>query len=139
MKEKTKAKGGAPLAALTAELEACRKAIEYCLKLAMAPVPVPEDYPRPKGLDYDMGDRASLMTQAIQLMEVSGALGEAIARLNGEMRQSITVDRYEHGPGRARAPQTLSTQKLSEPRENARAIQHQGEGRGPETEKRMGE
>ena len=125
-----------PMGELAAELEACRKAIDYCFEVAMQSEQIPEGrMPRaPWNKLRDMGDRYEAMDMAIRLMQASGALAESIAKAKsgGELRQAITVDRYEHGSANGGRAQNLSAQKLKHRRENARAIQLEGEGGEPE-------
>jgi hypothetical protein len=139
MNDKAKSAAGDPVATLSAELEGCRRATNYCIAIALGRGVVPGEEALFAGEPVnDFETCFRFMELALKLMNTSSQLGEAIARLKGELRQSITVDKYNHGPAGARAPQTLSTQKLRERRENARAIQHEGEGGEPEAEKRMG-
>jgi hypothetical protein len=125
-----------PLATLSAELDGCRKSINYCIGIALGPGIVADKEALFAGKqvnDFEMCFR--FMDLALKLMEASAGLGEAVARIKGEMRQSITVDRYEHGPAGAGPTRNLSTQRLKERLANARAIKLQGEGGVPESEK----
>lgn len=140
MSNNTKLTSDDPLAA---ELDACRKAIDYCFEVAMQSEQIPEGrMPRtPWNKLRDMGDRYEAMDMAIKLMAASGALVESMAKAKsgGELRQAITVDRYEHWAAASASGQNLSTQNLKQRRDNARAIQNQGEGGAPEIEKQPGE
>ena len=139
MNDKAKSAAGDPVATLSAELEGCRRAISYCMGIALGRGVVPGEEALFAGEPVNDFDTCfHFMELALKLMNASSQLGEAIARLKGEMRQSITVDKYNHGPSAGARSQTLSTQKLRERRENARAIQHEGEGGVPEAEKRLG-
>jgi hypothetical protein len=94
----------------------------------LAPEPIPEDFPASGNEARDLRERFNIMHMAIELMAASAGLGQAIARIKGEMRQSITVDRYEHGPAGARHTQNLSTQMPRQRRDSAGALHAQGEG-----------
>lgn len=118
----------AALAVLTGEMAACARAIEYCLEHAQRP---PDQ--------YDLQTRFHIMDMAIKLMDASGALGKAVARIKGEMRQRITVDRYEHGNAHGARVDSLSTRRLKVRRKNAITAHNEGEGEGPESEKQPGE
>lgn len=144
MNDKTKPAAEEPLAALAAELEACRRAVDFCFAIAMGPqtgARNPKAILEPFTEIREIPDRFRLMDMAIALMRASGALAESMAKAKsgGELRQAITVDRYEHGSLAGGRAQNLSAQKLKQRRENARAIQLEGEGGAPEIEKQPGE
>ncbi len=67
-------------------------------------------------------------TAAVQAAEAETLPSEE--RIKGEMRQSITVDRYEHGPAGGSPARNLSTQRLRERHHPALAIHGEGEGGG---------
>ena len=136
MNDKTKPTDDTPLAALAAELDACRKAVDFCFKLAMGPqtgVRNPKAFFETFTEIREIPDRFRLMDMAIELMRASGTLAEAIGKMHGgAMRQSITVDRYEHGIAAGPRDPNLSMRERRRGLENARALQLQGEGEGPE-------
>jgi hypothetical protein len=140
MKEKATSTPNDPLESLAAELECCRKAANFCMGIALGPGVISEESQLFAGKQVDdIEECMRLMRLAIELMDASSRLGEAIAKLKGEMRQSITVDRYEHGPASAPPPRNLSTRERRQAAENACALQHQGEGGGAGSEKQPGE
>ena len=86
--EKIDHAAGEVAAGLAAELEACRQAIDYCIKTAC---------------DETLGDydanREGNLESASKLMLASAALAGALAKLKGEFHQRITVKREEPAEG----------------------------------------
>lgn len=121
-----------PAAALVAELEACRRAVDFCFEIALQPEQIPEGrMPRaPWNKMRDLSDRFDAMGMAIRLMQASGALAESMGKMKsgGELRQSITVERLERFADEGRAGAGPRAKIARQGKGAATAIAAEGEG-----------
>ena len=88
-------------AMLEAELRACHQAIDVCMETILDPKRFYET-------------RRMTMLVLAKLMGTSAALATSVARLKGEVRQHITVERTERPRARLPRPSRGSARKAKE-------------------------